>query len=267
VDGAMVKKTQTEMKKKKMKSVSRSPLPMSKDWRNAKDYDYMDDHTPELWAWEFLRRNPEYCKDWQRELVKWKKGTSTSVNPWRELIDPRNRASENDQPKKLPFDKARSKWKLLEPYIIDPQADHYKGLSDFDLPLFYGAGLLFYDNEFSILQVVGIDKSKVVLLFDLSEDIQKQYKRIKKELLEIQNNYLCGNKTKSVQNNNKQKIWKRYIRILDAYEKIIKEKDIARIIFPDISNEHPDFLGTKRVDASYKLAKYLVNGKYIKILK
>ena len=30
------------------------------DWRDAESYAYTRDLTPEGWAWEFLRRNPEY---------------------------------------------------------------------------------------------------------------------------------------------------------------------------------------------------------------
>ena len=33
------------------------------DWRNSKDYEYTKDLTPSEWAWEFLRRNPEFLDD------------------------------------------------------------------------------------------------------------------------------------------------------------------------------------------------------------
>ena len=36
------------------------------DWKNPNDYARMDDFTPSQWAWEFLRRNPEYVKAWER---------------------------------------------------------------------------------------------------------------------------------------------------------------------------------------------------------
>ncbi|MEO6194428.1 MAG: DUF6499 domain-containing protein [Thermoanaerobaculia bacterium] len=39
------------------------------DWRNANDYRFPD--LPDyLWAWEFLRRNPEYRKDWEAALSR-----------------------------------------------------------------------------------------------------------------------------------------------------------------------------------------------------
>jgi transcriptional regulator len=35
------------------------------DWRDPASYDYTRDLTREGWAWEFLRRNPNYRKSWR----------------------------------------------------------------------------------------------------------------------------------------------------------------------------------------------------------
>ena len=42
---------------------------MGIDWRKKEDYDYTDTLSPEGWAWEFLRRLPEYRK---RSYVEYK---------------------------------------------------------------------------------------------------------------------------------------------------------------------------------------------------
>ena len=34
------------------------------DWRRTEDYQFTQEIKLDLWAWEFLRRNPEYIKDW-----------------------------------------------------------------------------------------------------------------------------------------------------------------------------------------------------------
>jgi hypothetical protein len=36
------------------------------DWTQPEEYDFMDGEPPEVWAWEFLRRNPEYRKQWKQ---------------------------------------------------------------------------------------------------------------------------------------------------------------------------------------------------------
>lgn len=39
-----------------------------RDWRNDADYDFTEELDLNGWAWEFLRRNPEYRNDWEIEL-------------------------------------------------------------------------------------------------------------------------------------------------------------------------------------------------------
>jgi transcriptional regulator len=38
------------------------------DWRDPASYEYTRDLTREGWAWEFLRRNPNYRKSWRDQL-------------------------------------------------------------------------------------------------------------------------------------------------------------------------------------------------------
>ena len=37
-------------------------------WRNETDYDFTEGLTHERWAWEFLRRNSEYRRDWHERF-------------------------------------------------------------------------------------------------------------------------------------------------------------------------------------------------------
>ena len=43
-----------------------------RDWRNPDDYGFTNDLSPEQWAWEFLRRNPQYGKEWREFFATWK---------------------------------------------------------------------------------------------------------------------------------------------------------------------------------------------------
>ena len=45
---------------------------MKRDWRNLGDYAFTQDLTPELWAWQFLRRNPGYRKDYDWFITTWR---------------------------------------------------------------------------------------------------------------------------------------------------------------------------------------------------
>ena len=48
------------------------------DWRNPADYEYTAKLTLHQWAWEFLRRNPEYCRRW-KAIMSRDADTGTSV--------------------------------------------------------------------------------------------------------------------------------------------------------------------------------------------
>ena len=41
------------------------------NWRNPNDYTYTRQLSREQWAWEFLRRNPEYRRDWDHFWATW----------------------------------------------------------------------------------------------------------------------------------------------------------------------------------------------------
>ena len=40
-------------------------------WRDPDDYAYTGELSREQWAWEFLRRNPEYRRDWEQFWATW----------------------------------------------------------------------------------------------------------------------------------------------------------------------------------------------------
>ncbi len=42
------------------------------DWRNAADYSFDPPLRPVEWAWQFLRRNPEYAADYARFIATWR---------------------------------------------------------------------------------------------------------------------------------------------------------------------------------------------------
>ena len=41
------------------------------DWKNPLDYNFVESLLPPEWAWQFLRRNPDYQTDWQWFQATW----------------------------------------------------------------------------------------------------------------------------------------------------------------------------------------------------
>ena len=57
------------------------------------DYSYTDNHHKEQWAWEFLRRNPEYQRDYKQFIHRWQtleslfgKGADCDLHAWQNDI-------------------------------------------------------------------------------------------------------------------------------------------------------------------------------------
>ena len=72
---------------------------MKRDWRNSKDYEFTKELGPELWAWQFLRRNPAYRKDYDWFISIWRAlevdyGVAPERNFSRWKLDPRAYAPE-----------------------------------------------------------------------------------------------------------------------------------------------------------------------------
>ncbi len=64
------------------------------DWTNPSHYPKIEDLTLDQWAWEFLRRNPEYLKDWEHfnnlpDYAEFEDGyTTNKIGKWKGLPMP-----------------------------------------------------------------------------------------------------------------------------------------------------------------------------------
>lgn len=237
----MMKKTH-DTKKKKMKIAVRYPLPPFKDWKNEDEYKYMDNHTPELWAWEFLRRNPEYQKDWNDTLKMFKK--------------------DGHPTEKLPFKGARAKWGLYFDEIINPNLDKPPILYPYSL---FWSYYFFTKDELNSFR--DLKKNEVVIVIDFGQRIQPQLEYYKVILEDYQKDQAAYSDLEVDGFSNKKIYWKDYIRILDARDNKADNKEIASVIFPRITNKHPNYNGNDRVRDSYDAAINIRDKDYRKILQ
>lgn len=258
----MAKKTKLELKKKNNKGGSENTLYVSKDWKNEKDYDYTKDHTPELWAWEFLRRNPEYRKDWEKTLALWENAIDDKPNLWAQLFNV-DCSKENYQTRTLPFKGARDKWGLFLPEIINPSID--KPLVEWPFSFFHTYG--YYYGKDDLDNFPDLKSTEVLAVFDMAKPIQQQLEYFK-ELLEEDQNYLLAYTELNIPEvKNKPGYRKDYIRILDALEVNAETKEIASVIFPSEENSKPEYHGNRMVRDSLVAAKKFRDGMYRNFLQ
>ena len=239
------------------------------DWRHAEDYAFTADLTRHQWAWEFLRRNPDYRRRWAAFAATWRDLEAAYGSPpnrdfpaWRQ--DPRAwvRASECpegecrvDQDKvliecalgarfgfhKFPPDPAdddpvgagRLTWRETPP-------DAVRDLGQGDLA---GLGAGF-----------GSDPSLVALAFDLSRPLQGQVEQAKRYLQIVQRRRVREGAVTLRTVGGLRGQWTSALRLLDAEAEGAKGDAVASIC------------GAPRVEALRAEARCLRDGGYLEIL-
>lgn len=266
----------------------------NQDWRNPADYKYTKKLTPDIWAWQFLRRNREYKAEWEqvkKKCLKNKVYSSmmeeiTHPSPMEEML--LTAIIQSSIPVTLP-----RKWGLAFGYI-DPDRDTPLSVSfvrnfgelipDLRVERECKRNLSKYIDRLKKTDTVIIDpdgfiekrvkqfrketipEGSVAVTFDLSLPITPQIEYAQKVLTECQNDEirLGGLKVKTPRQH--VSIWQRYLRILDAKAEGADNKEIASQIFPKYSNERPDYQGNRMVKDAFKSANKLVNKGYLKLL-
>jgi len=178
---------------------------LKRNWKKAKDYEAMKKFNSLQWAWEFLRRNPEYIKKWKEVVRRWP-----------------------DVVHDFTLGPSATIWGL-EGYF-NPDKDHpprFEGLGEVKL------GGRIDNSEARILQGPLYDQEGIVKCsFDLNHPVIPQLKLVKKILFNFQKS--LRKKGNEIRTSFKPQVnkWTMLIRILDAIAADAKDKEIAEVLFP-----------------------------------
>lgn len=183
-----------------------------RDWRNPADYRFPRNFPAHRWAWEFLRRNPDYRDEWHAVLSRFrsKSGEFHEPQDWIERL----RRGEylvptagmlTDDPEdpvfSLPVNEAR-KWGLRE--LVNPFTDDPGELGFFD------HGILRVMDEGASMKSRG--PAYPIVVFDLHHPLKPQLQAIVPRLTHLQKSLGIRHK----QAKHHRKLWPRYLRLLDA---------------------------------------------------
>jgi len=271
---------------------------IKRDWRNPKDYEFTKLLTSEGWAWEFLRRNPEYIKEWEKALEKQKidnenhknellpkiiklletgEGSVDLTAGFGKKINADNMSSRNRQfliifarellkeniPSEIWWEGTRVKWGFNINELINPEIDNPR--QELSRPIFRTFG--YYYSREHLNHLPDLKEDEVVIVINLSKRLKPQTEYFTKLLIEEQNELKDSGKINLQSGKNPLDSWEIYLRILDAKKENAQNKEIAQIIFPQYPNTlEYDYEGSRRVKDNYKAAMKIVNGEYRKIL-
>ena len=255
----MAKKIKLEAKKKKL------------NWKELKDYEFTKTLNSKKWAWEFLRRNPEYIKEWEKELPLELERTKILLSDpetkdWPELDGYRKNTPESSHfiiPGQS-LDKYFKKWGILN--LVNPAQDNPFPNPFNQFPSYqYGnvrGGNIGYSRY---LNDSFPDGPYISIVYDISHPLKPQIANAQKILLKIQKDKVKEGKTLIDRPKKHKDNWIEYLRILDAKAKNVSNEEIARVMFPNLSNEYPSYAGNEKVRKSFKRAEYLTRKGYREI--
>jgi hypothetical protein len=205
-------------------------------WTDASAYPSPDSLQPWQWAWEFLRRNTSYQAKWNEVVGPLKKGqpvdcvTRALFRQEFGIIFPKNPASKTIIPL------------LLQYSLRTASVDDFDGTTG-SIPI---AG--YYD---------------FAVVFDLSLDIDTQIKVARKEL-ENKRRWLVGEGMLSVEPGTRKApdLWPDYLRLLDAEASGASHHEMAKMLYPKVPDEYPDFKARKQVQNRLEAAHKMCNEGY-----
>jgi hypothetical protein len=217
------------------------------DWRDPNAYRFADTLSPAQWAWEFLRRNPDYRREWLRFWATWQAlEAEYGCPPHRDFTrwqqDPRAYvlAGESD-----PADSCRvAPDKVLIECWMGARWGFYKFPLDpaTDAPVI-GQQLVWRPLDSEVLQVdendadyLGGQDGKLALGFDLRLPLREQIESAKRFLLAEQRRLRHEQDLQPRSVANLSKRWIHYLRALDGEAAGAGTEELAEVLFADVSD-------------------------------
>lgn len=242
----------------------------NRDWKKSADYEDLKKLKSDRWAWEFLRRNPNYIRKWEKELPLELERIKKLLSSPEAKDAPYLEGYRKNTPESSHFiipgrslSEYFKRWGILN--LVNPEQDWpfpspFHQFSSFAHGTVrggnVGGGKYLNENPFG---------PYISIVFDITRPLKPQIANAQKVLLENQKNQVKEGKIRVNTVRKHKDNWIEYLRILDAKAEKVKNNEIARDMFPNLSNEYPDYQGNQKVRKSLKAAEYLIKKGYREI--
>lgn len=247
------------------------------NWKDPDAYPDPNETDGCQWAWEFIRRNPEYHEDY-KILTKAKKEGSGNIrtrygfglsaydppikpDESKEQYMARMVTSNNGTHRIISLEEYLcNKW-ILWRGLIDPKENYSSKVKVLDI----NGGVRDIGTEEEIIDDLEpnfpdlfVKENEVLLAFDLDKPIPKLLDDAK-SLLEYRQEKM---KPKPKAKRSQFQLYPTYLRLLDAKKSEATDKEIAKVIFPELDNEYPEFKATQRVRDNLAAADQLLKSGF-----
>jgi len=218
------------------------------DWRDTYHYSFLQEHNLDVFAWEFVRRNPAYQKDCAEFLA-----VAPDVRVWHSFcVGPGGPVSSElavlSEPERNVYRRFPSRWCLLGPK--DPNEDFYNPDSAdpvFDLDLF---------NHYTHTDLWRPSSGpKVLIPVDLSRPLESIQKMVMESVKTFRAaGIAAGSITPMSARVLSEKVYIEHLRILDGVDAGASILEIGQELHPLAVNDAESKQRDKRMRAAYKAA-------------
>lgn len=224
------------------------------------------------WAWQFLRRNPQYQRLWA-QLIKPKYDPEDVT---------RSLARASRETGFRPISTFRRRYYLEEiRYSLEPFKRQF-GIgtvppdpAEPTAKLQFSAAFIRYANRpfpwprpgSAEYQSPLVKDAEVILWFDLNWPLDQQLANAKKFLTARATQLTARATQKALKPFRFQpKGYQRYLRLLDARAVGAKNSEMARILYPHLRNEYPEYDGNRQVRSDLRTAERLRDRDFLRIV-
>jgi len=244
------------------------------NWRDETQYQYLKDENKIRIAWEFLRRNRDYNRDFDFAKLKLielnnqfgKKENETLINNPRTSLGfpkkPENSSYYVGQPiewmlsesDRAIIEKSLIKWGLKS--FFDPS------ISDQEFVDFRSDEIVvnLYNEDYVMSQQIPYGYASV--LINMKQNISSQFESITEKLKWHQNEFFIKDSKPCF----RPEIYKRYLRLIDALIAEEEPKQIKQILYP-AEMKHPEYDAQDHYKKDKKAALLIVKESYKKLLR
>jgi hypothetical protein len=212
------------------------------NWTKQDEYPSKTAATRIEWAWQFLRRNPEYQRAWEQHI-------RPDYDP-SELSEPVDHGRRRRRVGRL---------RVEENTIFEK---HFRiGTYPPPAPSEPTAKLGFIAISYAVKskrwkEKIAPEDDQVLVVFDLNQSIEGQLADASHVLKSFQGRRQFRARVGS---------YRRYLRLLDAKAVGASNADIAKVLYPEIENIYPGYEGSRRVRKDLKIAERLRDHDYWRI--
>ena len=217
-----------------------------RDWRDPDDYAFTKDLKPWQWAWQFLRRNPDYRADFAVVLERFNAREDDYSRRFSKRLAP------GEEPESIPNAECRRKWFVwyyLNPKIEFPTADPF---------------VEFVDLYMSNTHLWPLEPHEAIVRLDLELPITPQLK-LAKRVLERRQQALAGRGEIEIRTpRNYRPKWQLYLRLLDGSQAGVPYGELASLLPAPRPSTDPN--PEARVDAHLQQARRMARVGYRDLL-